>query len=36
MKEDLRRLWDWTDKKTAEWHLDSWIAMESIEDSHAR
>ena len=27
MKEDLRRLWDWTDKKTAEWHLDSWIAM---------
>ncbi|MBW1939001.1 MAG: transposase, partial [Deltaproteobacteria bacterium] len=27
MKEDLRRLWDWTDKKAAEWHLKSWIAM---------
>jgi transposase len=27
MKEDLRRLWDWTEKKAAEWHLGSWIAM---------
>ena len=27
MKEDLRRLWDWNDKKAADWHLDSWIAM---------
>lgn len=34
MKEDLRRLWDWTDKKTAEWHLDS--HGQSLEDSHAR
>jgi transposase len=28
MKEDLRQLWYWIDdKKTAEWHLLSWIAM---------
>ena len=27
MKEDLRRLWDWTEKKTAEWHFKGWIAM---------
>ena len=27
VKEDLRRLWDWTDKKEAGWHLKSWIAM---------
>jgi len=27
VKEDLRRLWGWTDKKAAEWHLKSWIAM---------
>jgi transposase len=27
MKEDLRRLWDWTDKKAAECYLKSWIAM---------
>ena len=28
MKEDLRQLWNWTgDKKAAEWHLRSWIAM---------
>ena len=28
MKEDLRQLWYWTgDKKAAEWHLRSWIAM---------
>ena len=27
MKEDLRQLWDWEDKHTASWHLDSWIEM---------
>ena len=27
MKEDLRLLWDWEDKPTASWHLDSWISM---------
>ncbi len=27
MKEDLRTLWDWEDKKTAEWHLNSWREM---------
>ncbi len=28
MKEDLRQLWNWTgDKKAADWHLRSWIAM---------
>ena len=28
MKEDLRQIWNWTnDKKAAEWHLNSWIAM---------
>lgn len=27
MKEDLRKLWDWADRKTAEWHLNSWIEM---------
>ncbi len=27
MKEDLRQLWDWDDKSTASWHLDSWISM---------
>jgi transposase len=27
MKEDLRQVWSWTDKKTAEWHLKSWIDM---------
>ena len=28
MKEDLRQLWHWADdKKAAEWHLLSWIAM---------
>ncbi len=27
MKEDLRHLWDWGDRKTASWHLDSWIEM---------
>jgi transposase len=27
MKEDLRSLWDWDDKETAEWHLDSWREM---------
>ena len=28
MKEDLRQLWHWNDdKKAAEWHLLSWIAM---------
>ena len=27
MKEDLRQLWDWDDKSTASWHLDSWILM---------
>lgn len=27
MKEDLRQVWNWTDKKTAEWHLRSWIEM---------
>ncbi|MFH2122778.1 MAG: ISL3 family transposase, partial [Pseudomonadota bacterium] len=28
MKEDLRQLWYWTgDRKAAEWHLRSWIAM---------
>ncbi len=27
MKEDLRQVWNWTDKKTAEWHLKSWIEM---------
>lgn len=27
MKEDLRQLWNWNDKHTASWHLDSWVAM---------
>jgi len=27
MKEDLRSLWDWDDKETAAWHLDSWCKM---------
>ncbi len=27
MKEDLRHLWDWDDKKAASWHLNSWIEM---------
>ena len=27
MKEDLRQIWSWSDKKTAEWHLKSWIEM---------
>jgi len=27
MKEDLRQVWSWSDKKTAEWHLKSWIEM---------
>jgi transposase len=27
MKEDLRQLWSWTEKRTAAWHLQSWIAM---------
>ncbi len=27
MKEDLRHLWDWGDKKTASWHLNSWVEM---------
>jgi transposase len=27
MKEDLRQLWCWTEKRTATWHLQSWIAM---------
>jgi transposase len=27
MKEDLRQLWSWTEKKTATWHLKSWISM---------
>jgi transposase len=27
MKEDLRQLWSWTEKRTATWHLQSWIAM---------
>jgi transposase len=27
MKEDLRQLWSWTEKKTATWHIQSWIAM---------
>ena len=27
MKEDLRSLWDWDDKETAEWHLNSWREM---------
>ena len=27
MKEDLRQLWRTGDKKAAEWHLRSWIAM---------
>jgi transposase len=27
MKEDLRQLWNWTEKRTATWHLQSWIAM---------
>ncbi len=27
MKEDLRQLWSWDDKKTASWHMDSWISM---------
>ena len=28
MKEDLRQIWNWTDdKRAAEWHLNSWIAM---------
>lgn len=27
MKEDLRHLWDWGDKESALWHLNSWIEM---------
>jgi len=27
MKEDLRQLWSWTEKRTATWHLQSWITM---------
>ena len=27
MKEDLRQVWSWSDKKTADWHLKSWIEM---------
>ena len=27
MKEDLRQMWNWADKKSAEWHLRSWIEM---------
>ena len=27
MKEDLRQVWSWSDKETAEWHLKSWIEM---------
>ncbi len=27
MKEDLRQLWCWTEKRTATWHLQSWIDM---------
>lgn len=27
MKEDLWLLWDWNDKLTAGWHLQSWIDM---------
>ena len=27
MKEDLRQLWSWEDKKAASWHMDSWISM---------
>ena len=27
MKEDLRQLWGWEEKKTASWHIDSWISM---------
>ena len=27
MKEDLRHLWDWPDKETATWHMESWIEM---------
>ena len=27
MKEDLRQLWNWTEKRTATWHLQSWITM---------
>jgi transposase len=27
MKEDLRQLWSWAEKRTATWHLQSWIAM---------
>ena len=30
MKEDLRHLWDWSDKETASWHLTSWIEMASM------
>ena len=27
MKEDLRRLWDWDEKKSAAQHPDSWLEM---------
>ena len=27
MKEDLRQIWNWADKKSADWHLRSWIEM---------
>jgi transposase len=27
MKEDLRQLWSWTEKRTATWHLQSWITI---------
>ncbi len=30
MKEDLRQIWNWTDKKSAEWHLRSWIEMANV------
>jgi len=32
MKEDLRQVWSWSDKKTAEWHLKSWIEMAKSSD----
>lgn len=34
MKEDLRSLWQWEDKKTGAWHLDSWIKMARASKIH--